>query len=132
MRLNPVDSDALRVQLIRMEAKVSDKISAEDVDPSLLTLNEQLGVAREEAKRVADAAADSWSALQAAAADALATLRASAEEAAAQIEQEIMTSRSMRMLSMTWITLGQSGAKTRCGPCCCFLDSQMDTFRLLE
>ncbi len=86
---NQLDSIALRVQLIRMEAKVSDKISAEDVDPSLLTLNEQLGVAREEAKRAADAAADSWSALQAAAADALATLRASAEEAAAQIEQEM-------------------------------------------
>ena len=86
---NQLDTIALRVQLIRMEANMSDKISADDVDPSLIALNEQIGVAREQAKKAAAAAADSWSTLQAGAADALAALRSSAEEAAVRVEQEM-------------------------------------------
>lgn len=86
---NQLDSIGTRVQLIRLEAQVSDKVDAEDVDPAIVALNEQLGVARVEAKKAADAATDSWATLQAGATDALATLRASADEAAARIEQEL-------------------------------------------
>ena len=86
---NQLDSIALRMQLVRLEAQLSDKVSSEDIDPSFVTLNEQVAAAREEIERAADAAADSWSTLQAGAAEALATLRSSAEEAAVRIEQEI-------------------------------------------
>ena len=85
---NQLDSIAVRVQLIRMEAQLSDKVNAEDVDPAIVALNEQLGVAREQAKRAADAAADSWVTMQAGATDALATLRTSVEDAAARAQQE--------------------------------------------
>jgi hypothetical protein len=86
---NQLDTITLGVAIIRMEAQISGKISEEDVDPALAAFNEQLGVAREEAQRAADAASDSWTTLQAGATDALTTLRASAEEAKARIEQEI-------------------------------------------
>lgn len=86
---NQLDVTTLRMQLVRLEAQLSDKVSAEDVDPSLVALNEQVATARAEIDRAAGAAADSWSTLQAGAAEALATLRSSAEEAVARIEKEI-------------------------------------------
>lgn len=86
---NQLDSIAVRVQLIKMEARLSDKVNADDVDPTIVALNEQIGVAREEAKRAADSAADSWATMQAGATEALATLRASAEDAAAHIEKKM-------------------------------------------
>jgi hypothetical protein len=86
---NQLDSISLGVALIRMEAQISGKVAAADVDPGLVEFNEQLGVAREEAKKAAEAASDSWAALQAGATDALATLRVSADEAKARIEREI-------------------------------------------
>ena len=85
---NQLDTISLGVALVRMEAQISGKVSADDVDPGMAAFNEQLGVAREEARKAADAASDSWATLQAGATDALATLRASADEAKARIEQE--------------------------------------------
>ena len=85
---NQLDSITLGVALVRMEAQISGKVSAADVDPALVAFNEQVGVAREEAKRAADAASDSWATLQAGATDALITLRASADAAKARIAQE--------------------------------------------
>ncbi len=86
---NQLDGIKLRISLIRMEQLLGDKVSSADVDPGIVALNEELGVARVEYEKMSAAAADSWATLHAGAADALATLRNSVEEAAARVEQEI-------------------------------------------
>ena len=79
----------VNISLIRMEQQLGDKVSTEDIDPGVLELNEQLGVARDEYEKMAAAAEDSWATLHAGATDALATLRSSVEEAAARVQQEL-------------------------------------------
>lgn len=77
------------IALIRMEAILGDKVSTGDVDPALVALNEELGVARQDYERMSEAAADTWAKLHAGAAESLATLRNSVEEAAARVKQEL-------------------------------------------
>lgn len=84
-----LDVMKVNISLIRTEAMLGDKVSTEDVDPSIIDLNEQLGVAREEYEKMSEAAAESWATLHAGAADSLATLRSSVEEAAARVQQEL-------------------------------------------
>ena len=81
------------ILLIRMEAMLGDKVSAEDVDPAFVALNEELGAAREEYERMSAAAADTWTTLHAGAAESLATLRDHVEKAAARVRQELRASR---------------------------------------
>ena len=81
------------ISLIRMEAMLVDKVSAEDVDPAFVALNEELGAARQDYERMSAAAADSWATLHEGAAESLATLRNSVEEAAARVKQELRASR---------------------------------------
>jgi hypothetical protein len=86
---NQLDVMKLHISMIRMEATVGQKVSSEDVDPGMVALNEQFGVAREEYAKMSAAAEESWTALHAGASDALATLRSSVEEAAARAQQEL-------------------------------------------
>lgn len=81
-----LDVASLFVALLAVQAQVNEKVSAEDVDPSIVALNEGLGVAREEIAKTAAAAADSWATMHAGAADALDTLRKSVKEASARAE----------------------------------------------
>ncbi len=85
---NQLDVASVWLNLIILEAKVADKISTSDVDPSFITLNEQVAAAREDIGRVSAAASDSWSTLHAGATDALSTLRQSVEDASERIERE--------------------------------------------
>ena len=89
IHLNQLDVINLRLTLIRLESLLGEKVDAGDVDPAISSLNEQLGDAREEYKRMAAAATDSWSALHAGATDAVTSLRTSVEEAAERIEREL-------------------------------------------
>jgi hypothetical protein len=86
---NQLDVIKLGIGLIRMEAMVNDKVDADDVDPAIVSLNEQLGVAREEYQRMSAAAADSWATLHAGATTAVDSLRDSVEEARERIEREM-------------------------------------------
>jgi len=79
----------VNISLIRTESMLGDKVSSADVDPGIVALNEQLGVAREEYEKMSAAAEDSWTTLHAGASDALATLRSRVEEAAARAQQEM-------------------------------------------
>ncbi len=83
-----LDVMKVNISLIRMESVLGDKVAAADVDPGMVALNEQFGVAREEYAKVSAAAEDSWTTLHAGASEALATLRSSVEEAAARVQQE--------------------------------------------
>ena len=78
-----------KISMIRLERMLGDKVSADDLDPAIVALNEQLGVARDEYDRMSEAAADTWATLHAGAAESLATLRNSVEEAAARVQKEL-------------------------------------------
>lgn len=84
-----LDVMKVNISLIRIESMLGDKVSADDVDPAIAALNEQLGVARDEYDRMAAAAEDSWNTLHDGATGALETLRSSVEEASARVEQEL-------------------------------------------
>lgn len=84
-----LDLVALRVAQINLQAQVEGKVSADEVDPAISALNEQLGVARDELSKAAAAAEDSWSTLRAGATEALDALRRSVDEAASQIERDL-------------------------------------------
>ncbi len=79
----------VNISLIRMESLLGDKVASADVDPGIVVLNEQLGVARVEYEKMSAAAEDTWTTLHAGASDALATLRSSVEDAAARAQQEV-------------------------------------------
>ena len=83
-----LDVMKVNISLIRTERLLGDKIATADVDPGIVALNEQLGVAREEYEKMSAAAEESWTTLHAGASEALATLRSSVEEAAARVQQE--------------------------------------------
>lgn len=78
-----------KISMIRLERMLGDKVSTDNLDPAIVALNEQLGVARDEYERMSAAAADSWAMLHEGAARSLATLRNSVEEAAARVQQEL-------------------------------------------
>ena len=84
-----LDVMKVNISLIRTEQLLGDKLSSADVDPGIVSLNEQLGVARVEYEKMSAAAEDSWATLHAGATDALATLRISVEDAAARVQQEL-------------------------------------------
>ncbi len=89
LQQNQLDCAKLHISLIRMEAQLGEKISTDDVDPSIIVLNEQLAVARTEYEKMSEAATESWSTLHAGATEALSTLRDSVEEAAARVGEEL-------------------------------------------
>ncbi len=83
-----LDVMKVNISLIRTERLLGDKVSSADVDPGIVALNEQLGVARDEYEKMSAAAEESWATLHAGASEALATLRSSVEDAAARVQQE--------------------------------------------
>jgi hypothetical protein len=84
-----LDVMKVNISLIRTERLLGDKVSSADVDPGMVALNEQFGVARDEYEKMSAAAEESWTTLHAGATDALATLRSSVEEAAASAQQKM-------------------------------------------
>jgi hypothetical protein len=85
---NRVDTAACWASLLGLQAQVSEKISASDVDPVLTGLNEDLGVARKLLDESAQAASESWAALQKKVDGALDSLRKNVTEAADQFKGE--------------------------------------------
>jgi hypothetical protein len=86
---NQLDTTNLHLKLISLQTKVDAKLSAEDFDPVLLSINEQMTAAREELEKVSGAASEGWSTVHASAAEALHKVRVSVEEAAARMGKEI-------------------------------------------
>ena len=79
---NELDISSTRLNLMMNQAQLDEKISADEIDPELIALNEHLGVARQQLKVASLAAADSWSTLQAGVRDAFDTLRMGLKDAA--------------------------------------------------
>ena len=86
---NQLDTTNLHLKLISLQKKVDEKLSTENFDPTLLSVNKQMTEARKEIEKVRAAASENWSTVHAGAADALHKLRLSVEEAAARMGKEI-------------------------------------------
>ena len=85
---NRLDVAALRLDLMRVQGEVDEKISTADVDQDLIDLNAQLKEARQRQEASQAAAEESWATLQSGARESYATLRASIEEAAARLTRD--------------------------------------------
>ncbi len=81
---NQLDTSGIQIQLIKLEAQIGGKLSEGDIDPTIIELGEQLGIARRQLGEASAAAAESWSTLQAGVTEAAATLRAGIQNAAEQ------------------------------------------------
>lgn len=84
-----LDVMKLNISLIRTESMLGEKVATADIDASILELNEQLGVAREEYEKMSAAAEESWITLHNGAAEAMVTLRNSVEQASDRIAKEL-------------------------------------------
>lgn len=84
---NQIDTATCWAGLLRLQARVDEKISAGEVDPLFVDINEQLGTARKLIDESTTAATESWTTLQQGVDSALDTLRKSMTEAADRLQQ---------------------------------------------
>ena len=75
--------------LLALDNELRKKVSTSEVDPSIRELNTQLGAAREEMQRTAEASAEAWNATQDKANKTFDTLRKSAAKVSAQLQKEL-------------------------------------------
>jgi hypothetical protein len=87
VQANQVDLVEGWVAILALKAQVDEKVSAADVDPVIVKLNDELGEAREQLEKASAAASESWATVQEGARDALDTLRASMRQAADRIKE---------------------------------------------
>ena len=81
VQANQADLVEARIAILMLQAEVDEKISATDVDPAIVDLNDELGKAREELERSKAAASESWTTLQTGVNNAFESLRTSVREA---------------------------------------------------
>ena len=81
VQANQADLAEAGIAMLKLQAEVDEKISATDVDPAVVDLNDELGKAREELERSKAAASDSWATLQTGVNDAFESLRTSVRAA---------------------------------------------------
>ncbi len=81
VQANQTDLAEARIAILKLQAEVDEKVSATDVDPAIVDLNEELGKAREELERSKGAASESWANLQGNVNNAFDSLRTSVKEA---------------------------------------------------
>ena len=68
---NHLATSQLRIDLLKLQASVNEKLSGEDFDPTILELNDALAMARVKYEEAKSAAAENWASLQARATEAL-------------------------------------------------------------
>ena len=81
VQANQADLAEAGIAILKLQAEVDEKVSATDVDPAVVDLNEGLGKAREELERSKAAASESWATLQTGVNDAFESLRTSVHKA---------------------------------------------------
>ena len=85
LQQSQLDAASIRIDLMRLRAGVDGKLSSDELDPTFITLNQELTEARKQYEEVAAAASESWTTLQAGSTEAVQALRASVESAANRI-----------------------------------------------
>ena len=84
---NQADLAETRIAILGLQAKVDEKISAADVDPTIVKLNEELATARQELEKTSAAASESWAKLQGGVNDAFESLSTSMRSAYDRLKQ---------------------------------------------
>lgn len=84
---NQADLAEGRIAILALQAKVDEKVSAADVDPTIVELNAKLANARVQLDKSSAAATESWATLQAGVRDAFDTLNTSVGDAADRIKK---------------------------------------------
>lgn len=87
VQANQVDLIEGRIALLALQAQINEKVSAADVDPTIVQLNEELTTARDQLEEATAAASESWATLQQGVRDAFETLRTSVRQAAERVKQ---------------------------------------------
>jgi predicted Holliday junction resolvase-like endonuclease len=87
VQANQADLAQTWIVMLGLQAQVEEKVSASDVDPTIVELNEKLGTARKELEESRDAASESWATLQGGVKDAFESLRSSVNKAYEQIKK---------------------------------------------
>ncbi len=64
VRRNQLDTVAVRLAVMDLQAQTDEKVGEGDVDPAMATLNERLGKARAQLEEASKAANETWSVLQ--------------------------------------------------------------------
>jgi hypothetical protein len=87
VQANQADLAKIWIEILGLEAQVDEKVSASDVDPTIVKLNEDLATARKELEKSSAAASESWATLQSGVRDAFESLRSSVNKAHDQIKK---------------------------------------------
>jgi hypothetical protein len=87
VQANQADLAKIWIEILGLEAQVDEKVSASDVDPTIVKLNEDLATARKELEKSSAAASESWATLQSGVRDAFKSLRSSVNKAHDQIKK---------------------------------------------
>ncbi len=83
---NQLDLAASQIKVLGLEAQIGEKVSASDLDPIVIDLNEKLGKAREVIEEASKVAEDSWVALQRSVREKVSILQSSVEAASRQMD----------------------------------------------
>ncbi len=87
VQANQADLAETRIAILGLQARIDEKVSAADVDPTIVTLNEELATARKELEKSSAAASESWATLQSGVNDAFESLRQSVKSAHERLTQ---------------------------------------------
>ena len=87
VQANQADLAETRIAILGLQARVDEKISAADVDPTIVKLNEELATARQELDKTSAAASESWAKLQGGVNDAFESLSTSMRSAYDKLKQ---------------------------------------------
>jgi hypothetical protein len=87
VQANQVDLAECRIAILELQAQVDEKVSAADVDPTIVKLNQELATARVQLEEASKTASDSWATLQSGVREAFETLRSSVHEATDKIKK---------------------------------------------
>ena len=88
VQANQVDLAAGWISILSLQAQIDEKISADEVDPTMGKLNQQLGEARIKYEETSAAAAESWATLQNGVHQSFETLRTSIHDAADRLKSD--------------------------------------------
>jgi hypothetical protein len=87
VQANQVDLAAGWIAILALQAQVDEKVSADEVDPTIGKLNDQLGAARAKLEESSAAASESWATLQNGVRNSFETLRTSVHDATDRLKK---------------------------------------------
>lgn len=85
---NHLAASQLRIDLMKLQSSVDEKLAAADFDPTVMKLNDSLAQARVKYEAAKSAAADNWTNLQKGAMQALEELDQELQEAADRMDDD--------------------------------------------